>query len=46
MKLIIKICNYYRKLNNKEINLPQIIKNDNYSNLTFKKTLTGEILEN
>ena len=31
----------YRKLNKKEINLPQKIKIDNYCNLTFKKTLTG-----
>ena len=36
------IMKYNENLSVEEINIPQIIKNNNHSNITFKKTLSGE----
>ena len=37
--------NYNENLNIGEINTPQILKNNNCSNITFTKTLTSEEVE-
>ena len=40
-----QIMNYNENLNIGEINTPQILKNNNCSNITFTKTLTSEEVE-
>ena len=40
-----KIINYVRNLSSDEINSPQLINHNNFSNITFNKTLSGDVIE-